>query len=81
VLNPRHTSAQELLYQRWSDEATAIEITFDDGSTLVGQLKDYDTYALHVQDSAGVPVLIFKQAVRSIRPQATDSVDTAPHSR
>lgn len=68
VFNERHTSAQDGLYQEWLAEQVALELTFDDGSTLVGVLTSYDTYALRMDDQDGVPMLVFKQSLRSIKP-------------
>lgn len=68
VFNERHTSAQDGLYRAWIEHQTAIVITFDDGTSLEGTLHSYDTYALHLQDKDGVELLVFKQAVRSIKP-------------
>ncbi len=68
VFNERHTSAQDVLYRQWVDDEAALLFTFDDGSTLVGVLREYDTYALHIDDADGVPTLVFKQSLRSIKP-------------
>ena len=68
VFNERHTLAQDGLYRDWMAHQTAIVITFDDGATLEGTLQSYDTYALHIQDVDGLELLVFKQAVRIIKP-------------
>lgn len=68
VFSERHTSAQEVLYREWSAKQTTLLVTFDDGSSMVGILQAYDTYALQIDDTDGIPTLIFKQSVRSIRP-------------
>jgi sRNA-binding regulator protein Hfq len=68
VLNERHTSAQDGLYREWIAEAVPLAFTFDDGTQMNGVLQSYDTYALKVVDPDGVPMLLFKQSLRSIRP-------------
>ncbi len=67
VLNPRHTSAQDPLYQEWIDNGVALELSFDDGTVLQGVLQRYDTYSLQL-DSNGAPMLVFKQSLRWIKP-------------
>jgi len=67
VLSPRHTSAQEPLYDRWMENQTVLELVFDDGSRMIGQLRAYDTYAVHLV-AEETDIVIFKQSLRWIRP-------------
>ena len=67
VLSPRHTAAQEPLYQQWMEAAVTLELSFDDGTVVQGVLQDYDTYCLKIE-SNGTPMLVFKQALRWIKP-------------
>jgi len=68
VFSERHTSAQELLYREWLDNEISLVFTFDDAPSVSGVLRAHDTYALHVEATDGQPMLIFKQALRSIHP-------------
>lgn len=68
IFNERHTAAQDPLYQQWIDEKTPLTLMFDDGSTIEAQLMAYDTYAVQAQVAEGTPMLIFKQALRWIKP-------------
>ncbi|MCY0877694.1 MAG: hypothetical protein OWU84_01935 [Firmicutes bacterium] len=72
VFHERHTASQDPLYQAWIEDGTILTFMFDDGTTLTGVLRAFDTYALNIVDPEGVDMLVFKQSLRWIRPQAGD---------
>jgi len=62
----RTSYVQDAFYQHLITGRIPVEVTFLDGTTLVGTIDGFDTYAILVV-SGDEEVLLFKSAIRAIR--------------
>lgn len=71
--SPRHSKAQEALFEGWVLKQTPVQLVFNDGTEITGYIQVYDTYALAMADLDGRDFLVYKGAIRMIYPLAEDA--------